>query len=63
MLAAFGPQYVYETARGQWRLAEAFIDAGRPEEAAPVWRAAAATATRLGAGPLTAALEALALRG
>jgi DNA-binding CsgD family transcriptional regulator len=63
VLAAFGPQYVYETARGQWRLAEALIDAGRPEEAAAVWRASAATAAQLGAAPLSAALEALALRG
>jgi DNA-binding CsgD family transcriptional regulator len=63
VLAAFGPQYVYETARGQWRLAEALIGAGRREEAAEVWRAAAATATRLGAVPLSAALEAVALRG
>ena len=30
VLAAFGPQYVYETARGQWRLAEALIGAGPP---------------------------------
>jgi len=63
VLAAFGPQYVYETARGQWRLAEALVDVGRPAEAAVVWRAAAATAARLGAAPLSAALEALALRG
>ena len=63
VLAAFGPQYVYETARGQWRLAEALLGADRREEAAVVWRAAAATATRLGAVPLSAALEALARRG
>jgi DNA-binding CsgD family transcriptional regulator len=63
VLAAFGPQYVYETARGQWRLAESLIDVGRPQEAAAVWRAAAATAARLGAAPLMAALEAIALRG
>jgi DNA-binding CsgD family transcriptional regulator len=62
VLAAFGPQYVYETARGQWRLAEALLDDDRPEEATAVWRAAAATAARLGAAPLSAALEALALR-
>jgi len=62
VLSAFGPQYVYETARGQWRLAEALIEAGRAEEAVPIWRAAAATATRLGAAPLSAALEALARR-
>jgi DNA-binding CsgD family transcriptional regulator len=62
VLAAFGPGYVYETARGQWRLAEALIEAGRTEEAVPLWRAATATATRLGAAPLSAALEALARR-
>ncbi len=62
VLTAFGPQYVYETARGQWRLAEALIEAGRTEEALPVWRAAAATAARLRAAPLSAALEALARR-
>jgi DNA-binding NarL/FixJ family response regulator len=53
---------VYETARGRWRLAEALIEAGRAEEAVPIWRAAAATATHLGAAPLSAALEALARR-
>ena len=62
MLTAFGPRYVYETARGQWRLAEALIEAGRTEQAVPVWREAAATAARLGAVPLSAALEALARR-
>jgi DNA-binding CsgD family transcriptional regulator len=62
MLSAFGPHYVYETARGQWRLAEALIEAGRPDEALPIWRAAAATAARLGAAPLSAALDALARR-
>jgi DNA-binding NarL/FixJ family response regulator len=63
VLAAFGPQYVYETARGQWRLAEALLSAGRREEAAAVWRVAAATAAHLGAAPLSAALEGLARRG
>jgi DNA-binding CsgD family transcriptional regulator len=62
MLSAFGPHYVYETARGQWRLAEALIEAGRAEEARPIWRAAAATAADLGAAPLAAALDALARR-
>jgi len=62
VLSAFGPQYVYETARGQWRLAEALIEAGRAQEAVPIWRATAATASQLGAGPLSAALEALARR-
>jgi DNA-binding CsgD family transcriptional regulator len=62
MLSAFGPHYVYETARGQWRLAEALIEAGRPDDARPIWRAAAATAADLGAVPLAAALDALARR-
>ena len=62
MLTAFGPHYVYETARGRWRLAEALIEAGRSQQAGPIWRAAAATATRLGAAPLSAALDALARR-
>jgi len=62
MLSGFGPHYVYETARGRWRLAEALIEAGRTEQARPIWRAAAATATELGAAPLSAALDALARR-
>jgi DNA-binding NarL/FixJ family response regulator len=62
VLAAFGPRYVYEAARSKWRLAEALIEAGRTEQAVPVWREAAATAARLGAAPLSAALEALARR-
>jgi DNA-binding CsgD family transcriptional regulator len=62
MLSEFGPGYVYETARGQWRLAEALIAAGRTDEAATAWRAAAATAARLGAAPLSAALDALGRR-
>jgi len=62
MLSGFGPSYVYETARGQWRLSEALIEAGRTEEAVPIWRAAAVTAAHLGAAPLSAALEALARR-
>jgi len=62
MLDEFGPGYVYETARGQWRLAEALIAAGRPDEAASAWRAAAVTAARLGAAPLSAALDALGRR-
>jgi DNA-binding NarL/FixJ family response regulator len=62
MLSGFGPHYAYETARGRWRLAEALIEAGRAEEALPIWREAAATATRLGAAPLSAALDALARR-
>jgi len=61
-LAAFGPGYVYETARTQWRLAEALALNGRPREAADVWRAAAATAAELRAEPLRAALDDLGRR-
>jgi DNA-binding CsgD family transcriptional regulator len=61
-LAEFGPGYVYETARTQWRLAEALAGDGRPREAAAVWRAAAATAARLRAEPLRAALDDLGRR-
>ncbi len=61
-LAAFGPGYVYETARTQWRLAEALAVSGRSREAADVWRAAAATAAELRAEPLRAALDDLGRR-
>ncbi len=62
VLAEFGPGYVYETARTQWRLAEALVEAGRRDEAIGVWRAARDTASRLGAAPLGAALADLARR-
>jgi DNA-binding CsgD family transcriptional regulator len=61
-LAEFGPGYVYETARTQWRLAEALAGSGRPREAAEVWRAASATAAQLRAEPLRAALDDLGRR-
>ena len=61
-LAEFGPGYVYETARTQWRLAEALAGSGRPREAADVCRAASATAAELRAEPLRAALDDLARR-
>ena len=61
-LAEFGPGYVYETARTQWRLAEALAESGRPREAADVWRAASATAAGLRAEPLRAALDDLGRR-
>jgi len=61
-LAEFGPGYVYETARTQWRLAEALALSGRHREAADVWAAAAATAEKLRAEPLRAALDDLARR-
>ena len=35
MLAAFGPGYVYQIARAQWRLAEALVESGRRDEAPP----------------------------
>jgi DNA-binding NarL/FixJ family response regulator len=50
-------------ARRQWRLAEALAGAGDREQATAAARAAHATATRLGAAALQAALEALARRG
>ncbi len=62
VLDAFGPAYVYEIARTQWRLAEALAGAGRRDEAAEQWHLAAATAERLGARPLRAALADLARR-
>jgi DNA-binding NarL/FixJ family response regulator/tetratricopeptide (TPR) repeat protein len=62
VLAAFGPGYVYETARTQWRLAEALAEAGRRDDASAVWRTAAATAAQLCAAPLAAALASLARR-
>ena len=61
-LAAFGPGYVYETARTQWRLAEALALSGRPREAAEVWRTASATAAQLRAEPLRGALKDLGRR-
>jgi DNA-binding CsgD family transcriptional regulator len=61
-LAEFGPGYVYETARTQWRLAEALAESGRPREAADVWRTASATAAELRAEPLRAALDDLGRR-
>jgi DNA-binding NarL/FixJ family response regulator len=62
VLEEFGPDYVYEVARTQWRLAEALAEAGRRDEAADQWRQAAQTADELGARPLRAALDDLARR-
>jgi DNA-binding NarL/FixJ family response regulator len=62
VLDEFGPAYVYETARTQWRLAEALAGAGRRDEAADQWRQAAHTADKLKARPLRAALDGLARR-
>jgi DNA-binding NarL/FixJ family response regulator len=62
VLDAFGPGYVYETARTRWRLAEALAEAGRRDEAAEQWREAVQTADRLAARPLRRALDDLARR-
>ena len=62
VLEEFGPEYVYETARTRWRLAEALAEAGRRDEAADQWRQAAQTADKLKARPLRAALDDLARR-
>jgi DNA-binding CsgD family transcriptional regulator len=60
---AYGYGYVYEEARSRWRLAEALLLLGRRDEAKAEVEAAHATALRLGAEPLLAAVEALARRG
>jgi predicted ATPase/DNA-binding CsgD family transcriptional regulator len=60
---AFSYGHVYAVARCQWRLAEALAGAGDRERATVAARAAHATAIRLGAAPLRAALEDLARRG
>jgi DNA-binding CsgD family transcriptional regulator len=62
VLSEFGPGYVYETARTQWRLAEALVEDGRRDAAAAAWRVARDTASRLRAAPLGAALDDLARR-
>jgi DNA-binding NarL/FixJ family response regulator len=62
VLTEFGSEYVYETARTQWRLAEALAEAGRRDDAAEQWRLAARTADQLHARPLRRALDDLARR-
>jgi DNA-binding CsgD family transcriptional regulator len=62
VLDAFGPAYMYEIARTRWRLAEAFAEAGRRDEADEQWRLASQTADRLAARPLRRALDDLARR-
>ncbi len=59
---AFGPGFVYETARARWRLAEALAEKGLRERAEHEWELAMATAERLGAVPLLTALADLARR-
>ena len=62
VIATFTPAYVYETARGRWRLAEALAEAGDREEAQREWQLAAATASDLRATRLRAALADLGRR-
>jgi DNA-binding NarL/FixJ family response regulator/Mrp family chromosome partitioning ATPase len=59
---AFGPDFVYESARSRWRLAEALAEAGDREEAQRQWLLAAEAADRLGATRLRAALADLGRR-
>ncbi|MGE5137406.1 MAG: helix-turn-helix transcriptional regulator [Gemmatimonadota bacterium] len=60
--ATFGPDFVYETARTRWRLAEALAGAGRRDEAEREWEQARQTADKLGAVQLASALAGLARR-
>jgi DNA-binding CsgD family transcriptional regulator len=59
---AFGQDFVYETARARWRLAEALAEAGRRDEAQQAWQQASEAAERLGARPLQDALADLSRR-
>jgi DNA-binding CsgD family transcriptional regulator len=62
VLAEFSPDFVYETARSRWRLAEALAEAGQRADAEREWGLAMATAAELGAAPLRAALDDLGRR-
>ena len=57
---AFGPGFVYESARARWRLAEALAEKGLREQAEHEWKLAMDTVERLGAVPLLTALADLA---
>ena len=59
---AFGPGFVYETARSRWRLAEALAEAGDRAGATSEWAAATKAARQLRAVPLLAALDDLGRR-
>jgi DNA-binding NarL/FixJ family response regulator len=58
----FGPGFAYDTARTQWRLAEALAEAGDRDQAEQQWRLAVEAADQLGAVPLRAALADLGRR-
>jgi DNA-binding NarL/FixJ family response regulator len=62
VIEVFGPSFVYERARSQWRLAEALAEAGQREEAQQAWRLALDVARSLGAQPLVRALHDLGRR-
>jgi DNA-binding CsgD family transcriptional regulator len=62
VIEVFGPSFVYERARSQWRLAEAMAEAGHREEAQQTWRLALDVARSLGAQPLLHALHDLGRR-
>ena len=62
VVAEFSPDFVYETARSRWRLAEALAEAGERADAEQEWGLAAAIAAELGAAPLQAALDDLGRR-
>jgi DNA-binding CsgD family transcriptional regulator len=59
---AFGPGFVYETARSRWRLAEALAEAGDRAAARAEWLLASRAADELRAAPLMAALADLGRR-
>jgi len=62
VVEAFGPAFVYETARSRWRLAQALAEAGRRDEAQRELLLAAEAAEQIGAKPLRSALADLARR-
>jgi DNA-binding CsgD family transcriptional regulator len=62
VVEAFGPAFVYETARSRWRLAEALAEAGDRDQAQRQWQLAVAAADELGATRLRAALSDLGRR-
>jgi len=59
---AFGPGFVYETAKARWRLAEALAESGERAEAQEQWLLAAAAADQIGAMRLRGALADLGRR-